>query len=125
MIRFAPVFIPVNDENKEGVCPRCSKSFNSRTNMLRHLYYCKQNAAIKIKNKIVYANRYTCNKCNKSYKHKKLLNRHSRDDCVDAYPRYECDICYTHFKRKYHLDRHKCNSHGIKMEEAIILNPLE
>lgn len=53
--------------------------------------------------------RYHCKKCTKSYKNKRHLYRHEKEECIDVEPRFKCTICPAMFRRKYHLVRH-CNS---------------
>lgn len=57
--------------------------------------------------------RFACLKCNKSYKNKKHLDRHVKEECIDVMPKYECTLCYARFRRKYHLARHRLNRHGV------------
>lgn len=57
-------------------------------------------------------NRFACGKCHKSYKNKRHLYRHVKEECVDVAPRFQCDICFTLFRRKYHLIRHMENKHS-------------
>lgn len=64
--------------------------------------------------------RFACNVCHKSYKNKRHLYRHEKDECVGVKPKFRCDICPNMFRRKYHLSRHMFNRHGVKLEEKVI-----
>lgn len=57
--------------------------------------------------------RFYCLKCNKSYKNKRHLHRHQKEECIDVEPRFKCDVCFSPFRRKYHLSRHMQNRHDI------------
>lgn len=57
--------------------------------------------------------RFHCIKCNKSYKNKRHLHRHMKEECIDIEPRFKCDLCLSPFRRKYHLARHMQNRHGL------------
>lgn len=56
--------------------------------------------------------RYHCSKCTKSYKNKRHLQRHQKEECIDVEPRFKCDFCHNVFRRKYHLSRHVLNKHA-------------
>lgn len=56
-------------------------------------------------------NRYHCVKCGKSYKNKRHLQRHQKEECIDVAPRFRCNVCFSFFRRKYHLSRHIMNKH--------------
>lgn len=49
--------------------------------------------------------RYTCDQCGRSYKHKTNLCNHKREECGKP-PSYFCPICRKGFKKKQHLQRH-------------------
>lgn len=49
--------------------------------------------------------RYTCNQCGRSYKHKSNLCNHKREECGKP-PSYFCPVCEKGFKKKQHLQRH-------------------
>lgn len=65
-------------------------------------------------------NRFACQKCNKSYKNKRHLYRHVKEECVDVVPRFQCQLCYTLFRRKYHLIRHMENKHSLTDAKNIV-----
>lgn len=50
--------------------------------------------------------RFHCSKCTKSYKNKRHLYRHEKEECIDTLPRFKCPFCLHLFRRKYHLSRH-------------------
>lgn len=56
--------------------------------------------------------RFNCEKCLKSYKNKRHLIRHQKEECIGVEPRFKCDICLAMFRRKYHLTRHIQNRHN-------------
>lgn len=62
--------------------------------------------------KITEIERFHCKKCSKSYKNKRHLYRHEKEECVDVQPRFRCPVCFNMFRRKYHLSRHFLNKHG-------------
>lgn len=49
--------------------------------------------------------RYTCDQCGRSYKHKSNLCNHKREECGKP-PSYFCPVCKKGFKKKQHLQRH-------------------
>lgn len=55
--------------------------------------------------------RFQCKKCSKSYKNKRHLHRHEKEECIDVMPRFECTLCLNKFRRKYHLVRHLNTKH--------------
>nr|CAI5865335.1 unnamed protein product [Callosobruchus analis] len=61
-------------------------------------------------------NRYECDICNKSYKNKRHLYRHQKEECIGVEPKFKCEVCSNMFRRKYHLSRHMSNRHGIDMK---------
>lgn len=64
--------------------------------------------------------RFACNVCHKSYKNKRHLYRHQKEECVGVEPKFRCDICSNMFRRKYHLSRHMFSRHGATLEEKLI-----
>ncbi|KAJ8924944.1 hypothetical protein NQ315_001107 [Exocentrus adspersus] len=60
--------------------------------------------------------RFVCPTCSKSYKNKRHLYRHQKEECIGVEPRFRCDICFKLFRRKYHLSRHVANKHEVKTE---------
>ncbi|KAF2905427.1 hypothetical protein ILUMI_00753, partial [Ignelater luminosus] len=60
--------------------------------------------------------RFHCQKCSKSYKNKRHLYRHEKEECIDVVPRFKCVLCLNMFRRKYHLVRHMNNKHGIDLK---------
>ncbi|CAH0547439.1 unnamed protein product [Brassicogethes aeneus] len=50
--------------------------------------------------------RFSCPKCSKSYKNKRHLYRHQKEECIDIEPKFICTVCFSKFRRKYHLSRH-------------------
>nr|XP_023019716.1 longitudinals lacking protein, isoforms A/B/D/L isoform X7 [Leptinotarsa decemlineata] len=64
-------------------------------------------------------NRHECPVCNKSYKNKRHLYRHQKEECVGVEPKFKCEICSHRFRRKYHLSRHIFNRHGDKSEVKV------
>lgn len=58
-------------------------------------------------------NRYTCDKCNKSYKHNRSLNSHKKYECGKE-PQFVCDFdgCTFRTKKKSNLTAHICNIHS-------------
>lgn len=49
--------------------------------------------------------RFTCDQCGRSYKHKTNLCNHKREECGKP-PSYFCPVCKKGFKKKQHLQRH-------------------
>lgn len=49
--------------------------------------------------------RYRCDQCGRSYKHKTNLCNHKREECGKP-PSYFCPVCKKGFKKKQHLQRH-------------------
>ena len=49
--------------------------------------------------------RFTCDRCGRSYKHKSNLSNHKREECGKP-PSYFCPICSKGFKKKQHMQRH-------------------
>ncbi|CAG9864650.1 unnamed protein product [Phyllotreta striolata] len=49
--------------------------------------------------------RFTCDRCGRSYKHKTNLCNHKREECGKP-PSYFCPVCEKGFKKKQHLQRH-------------------
>lgn len=62
-------------------------------------------------------NRYECSVCKKSYKNKRHLYRHQKEECVGVERKFRCEICPALFRRKYHLSRHVYNKHGFNTYE--------
>lgn len=60
--------------------------------------------------------RFHCQKCSKSYKNKRHLYRHEKEECIDVVPRFKCVLCLNMFRRKYHLVRHMNNKHGLDLK---------
>ena len=54
----------------------------------------------------LHTNKYSCNRCGRSYQHQATLVRHQRYECgIQA--SYPCDICNRKFKRRDVLKGHK------------------
>ncbi|KYN32070.1 Longitudinals lacking protein, isoforms N/O/W/X/Y [Trachymyrmex septentrionalis] len=70
---------------------------------------------VRFKHRIVVAvsctKQYKCDKCNKVYKNKGSLKRHTKDEC-GILPRFNCPICEYRCKQKSNLLRHINNVHG-------------
>ncbi|XP_068892654.1 longitudinals lacking protein, isoforms H/M/V isoform X9 [Tenebrio molitor] len=49
--------------------------------------------------------RFTCERCGRSYKHRSNLSNHKREECGKP-PSYFCPICNKGFKKKQHMQRH-------------------
>lgn len=64
--------------------------------------------------------RFSCNVCQKSYKNKRHLYRHQKEECVGVEPKFRCDICSNMFRRKYHLSRHMFSRHGATLGDKLI-----
>nr|XP_022903217.1 longitudinals lacking protein, isoforms A/B/D/L isoform X12 [Onthophagus taurus] len=63
--------------------------------------------------------RFHCSKCSKSYKNKRHLYRHEKEECVDVAPRFRCPMCASVFRRKYHLSRHVQTRHTFEYKSDI------
>lgn len=70
----------------------------------------------KLDNSLNFENRFACNVCQKSYKNKRHLYRHQKEECVGVEPKFRCEICSNMFRRKYHLSRHMFSRHGATLE---------
>lgn len=77
----------------------------------------------KTENVMTPAQRYECKVCQKSYKNKRHLYRHEKEECVGVEPKFKCDICFNMFRRKYHLSRHLFNRHGVDVK--LVKNELD
>lgn len=55
--------------------------------------------------------RFKCEKCNKSYKHKNTLNEHKKYEC-DGIRRFLCQICGKSFTQNSNLKRHTVALHA-------------
>ncbi|XP_033231776.1 protein sister of odd and bowel-like [Belonocnema kinseyi] len=55
-------------------------------------------------------NKFTCEKCGRSYTQEGNLNRHKKLEC-DVMPQFKCNFCYKRFKRNTHLRRHIIQVH--------------
>lgn len=75
----------------------------------------------KIINNINNEKRFECPTCSKSYKNKRHLYRHQKEECIGVEPKFRCEICFKLFRRKYHLSRHMTNKHETKTEEKFQL----
>lgn len=64
--------------------------------------------------------RFACNVCQKSYKNKRHLYRHQKEECVGVEPKFRCEICSNMFRRKYHLSRHMFSRHGTTLEGKLL-----
>lgn len=62
--------------------------------------------------------RFACNKCERSYKNKRHLYRHMKEECIDVLPKFQCQYCLSYFRRKYHLVRHLLSKHGVSSSSA-------
>ncbi|CAH1155438.1 unnamed protein product [Phaedon cochleariae] len=49
--------------------------------------------------------RFTCDQCGRSYKHRTNLCNHKREECGKP-PSHFCPLCKKGFKKKQHLQRH-------------------
>lgn len=54
--------------------------------------------------------KFKCMKCDKSYKHKPNLYRHSKYEC-DGVPRFVCEICGKAYTQKVTLKQHVDSLH--------------
>ncbi|XP_018332843.1 longitudinals lacking protein, isoforms A/B/D/L isoform X10 [Agrilus planipennis] len=61
--------------------------------------------------------RYECFKCGKSYKNKKHLLGHARQECVGIEPKFKCHFCGRPFYRKYSMIRHMNSRHREEMKK--------
>lgn len=71
-------------------------------------------------NSLNLVNRFACNVCQKSYKNKRHLYRHQKEECVGVEPKFRCEICSNMFRRKYHLSRHMFSRHGATLEGKLV-----
>ncbi|KAH1002496.1 hypothetical protein HUJ04_008579 [Dendroctonus ponderosae] len=55
---------------------------------------------------------FVCKTCRRSYKNKRHLYRHEKEECVGVQPKFKCDSCGIMFRRKYHLSRHTISKHN-------------
>lgn len=123
------------DGNDEIVsCPKCNKQYKYRESLRNHLrndcgverrfrcyicdYSCKRSKDLKThvmhrhlkpKNPL---GLHRCNKCNRTYQHKKHLVRHMNFEC-GVEPRFQCPCCPLKFKRNAHLARHMKGQHTL------------
>lgn len=72
-----------------------------------------------LENSLNVEKRFVCNVCQKSYKNKRHLYRHQKEECVGVEPKFRCEICSNMFRRKYHLSRHMFSRHGVTMEQTL------
>ncbi|KAF7272348.1 hypothetical protein GWI33_014897 [Rhynchophorus ferrugineus] len=70
----------------------------------------------KQENVMIPVQRYECKVCQKSYKNKRHLYRHEKEECIGIEPKFRCEICMSMFRRKYHLSRHLFNRHGVDVK---------
>ncbi|XP_033208578.1 zinc finger protein 888-like [Belonocnema kinseyi] len=54
--------------------------------------------------------KYTCEKCARTYKNKAHLNRHQKFEC-GVIPQFRCEFCDKRFKRNVHLRQHIVRVH--------------
>lgn len=68
--------------------------------------------------------RFVCKVCQRSYKNKRHLYRHEKEECITVEPKFKCDICGNMFRRKYHLSRHMATKHhenfAINMSQQLL-----
>lgn len=50
--------------------------------------------------------RFECDRCGRSYKHRTNLYNHKREECGMP-PSYFCPVCNKGFKKKQHMQRHQ------------------
>lgn len=51
--------------------------------------------------------RHHCLTCGLSYKNRRHLLRHIKNECVDAIPQYQCSTCGRRFTQKHSLINHQ------------------
>ncbi|KAL6258746.1 hypothetical protein P5V15_010696 [Pogonomyrmex californicus] len=95
--------------NKYYVCDICGKILNHPSSMLYHKE-AEHNSG----------RRFVCNKCNKSFKHKQLLQKHQLVHS-DNRP-HVCKACNTSFKTKANLINHQATHTGQKKHICEICN---
>lgn len=72
-----------------------------------------------------YHERFACVNCGASYKHKRNLQQHVKNECGKIGSNL-CDYCFKLFKRKHDLKRHLRSVHKVEMqfETNMIIRPL-
>ena len=86
-------------ESAPKICPECSKTFENKIKLLRHLNVC--HAGIKI---------HKCGQCNKKFTKRNILNKHinfyHNDDVLKRYSNFKCDFCPKVFRQRHILNQH-------------------
>ncbi|KAL7287100.1 hypothetical protein TKK_0018719 [Trichogramma kaykai] len=87
--------------NDGCACSDCDQILNDSNALLHHkvIEHCNHK-------------RYSCQKCEKSFKHKQLLQRHQLVHSEDR--PYPCEICTASFKTKANLSNHQSTHTGEK-----------
>ncbi|KAH1002483.1 hypothetical protein HUJ04_008567 [Dendroctonus ponderosae] len=84
-------------------CPVCLRRFTSKG-------YLKYHVAAKHGLPNPQDKKFKCMKCDKAYKHKPNLYRHSKYEC-DGVPRFVCEICGKAYTQKVTLKQHVDSLH--------------
>jgi len=95
--------------DKEYPCDICGKVLNHPSSVVYHKEAEHNNGR-----------RFVCNKCNKSFKHKQLLQRHQLVHSDDR--PYVCSSCNASFKTKANLINHQSTHTGLKKYFCEICN---
>lgn len=91
--KFKPIEDLTGDSTDKFSCDICSKIFNHPSSVIYHKESEHSNGR-----------RFVCSKCNKSFKHKQLLQRHQN---VHSSKRpHSCDVCQQGFKSRANLLNH-------------------
>ncbi|KAF7272330.1 hypothetical protein GWI33_014879 [Rhynchophorus ferrugineus] len=108
-------------KQKQFVCKICGKSTYQKGNLKKHMTLRAQppggqrriiliTAAYVLAKNLAQDKKFKCMKCDKSYKHKPNLYRHSKYEC-DGVPRFVCDICGKAYTQKVTLKQHVDSLH--------------
>ncbi|XP_018331958.1 uncharacterized protein LOC108741607 [Agrilus planipennis] len=100
-----------SEEKAENHCPKCSKSFPSKSSLKTHLqYHTFQEASARRTNMRLTSSiptpseRYQCHKCGEIFKNNALLNKHEKLHNSNS---LECHVCHKVFTELAQLSTHK------------------
>lgn len=89
-------------EIKKYLCDICGSLFHSSSTLKQHVVFLHSNER-----------RFECKECNKTFKNKSCLSRHTRIHSNDRPYKCECGSCY---KQLCHLSRHLSTAHNKKLK---------
>ncbi|XP_026494301.1 zinc finger protein 260-like [Vanessa tameamea] len=100
-----------------NICTYCSRTFESRIYLLRHIKYCSKPLTMPDVGKPIKST-FTCNQCHKKFRFKKSYTNHLRDEHSNAPGSIACSQCSVVCPNKEILTKHIENIHQREIFEC-------